>query len=236
MEDLSSRREAIRANLEAIKERMAVAARKAGRDPSSVTLLAITKTVPAEVVRLAVELGVTDLGENRVQEAKDKIPLVGPGPIWHFVGRLQTNKAKEAAGLCQLVHSMDRAELAQALNRAGEAAGVPVRVLVQVNVTGAPQQGGVALADVDEFIEMCLRLPYLRMDGVMAIGPHPASDAELREAYRQARGVATKLEQMTGKGPAVVSAGMSGDFEPAIEEGSTMVRIGTALFGDRRQP
>jgi len=234
MEDSSARRETIRVNLQGIRERMAAAARRAGRDPASVTLLAITKNVPAEVIRLAVELGVTELGENRVQEAKAKIPLVGAGPTWHFVGRLQTNKARDAAGLCQLVHSLDRAELAQALNRAGEALGRPVRVLAQVNVTGAPQQGGVALSEVEGFIEMCLRLPYLRMDGVMAIGPYPASDSEVRKGYAEARGVLERFVRVAGKGPGVFSAGMSGDFEPAIEEGSTLVRIGTALFGDRR--
>ncbi len=234
MDELSRRREIIRANLAEIKDRIAAAARKSGRDPSAVTLVAITKTIPAEVARLAVELGVADLGENRVQEAKAKIPLVGPGPRWHFVGRLQTNKARDAAALAHLVHSVDRPELAEALNRAGEALGKPVRALVQVNVSGAAQQGGVAPDEMDGFVEMCLRLPYLRMDGVMAIGPHPASEAELREAFRRLRGIAVRVEGMVGRGPVVVSAGMSGDFEPAIEEGSTLVRIGTALFGERR--
>jgi len=234
MDDTSARRETIRGNLASIRDRIAAAARRSGRDPAAVTLVAITKTVPAEIVRVAVELGVTDLGENRVQEAKPKIPLVGPGPVWHFVGRLQTNKAKDAAALCQLVHSVDRAELAQALNRAGETLGRPVRALVQLNVTGASQQGGVALSEVEGFIEMCLRLPYLRMDGVMAIGPYPASGDEIREAYRRTREVAVRFERMAGRAPAVMSAGMSGDFEAAIEEGSTLVRIGTALFGERR--
>jgi len=234
MDDTSARCETIRGNLASIRDRIAAAARRSGRDPAAVTLVAITKTVPAEIVRVAVELGVKDLGENRVQEAKPKIPLVGPGPVWHFVGRLQTNKAKDAAALCQLVHSVDRAELAQALNRAGEALGRPVRALVQLNVTGASQQGGVAPAETDAFVEMCLRLPYLRMDGVMAIGPYPASGDEIREAYRRTREVAVRFERMAGRAPAVMSAGMSGDFEAAIEEGSTLVRIGTALFGERR--
>ncbi len=193
--------------------------------------------MPAEDVLLALAAGVTAIGENRVQEAADKFPRLGAaagGVARHLIGRLQTNKARAAAGLFGVVESLDRPELATALNRAGEALGRPVESLVQLNVAGAAGQGGVPAAHAEEFIEFCLKLPYLRMGGVMAIGAHAATEPVLREGFRAAREVLRRGRERAGPAFGTLSLGMSGDFEAAVEEGSTLVRVGTAIFGARR--
>ena len=227
--------EGIRENIERIRGEIAAAAQRSGRSPSAVALVAITKTVPAPLIAEAVKLGVTEVGENRVQEAKGKMPLLPSNLAWHMVGRLQTNKAKEAARLFSLIHSLDREELAATLNRAGEAAGKPVNVLVQVSLTGAPQQGGVPAAKVTEFIEKSASLRYVHILGLMALGPWPAGEAEIRQAYRSARELFDRVAPVAGEGFGILSLGMSGDFMVAVEEGSTLVRIGTAIFGERRR-
>ncbi len=226
-------RDAIRDRVATVRERIAAAAARAGRSASDVTLVAITKTFPAAAARLAVESGLTDLGENRVQEAAPKIAEQGPGPVWHLVGRLQTNKARDAAALFSLIHSLDRIELANALNRAGEMKGRPVSCLVQVNVTGAGTQGGVAPADLPALVESCVKLPYLRIGGVMAIGPHGAAPEAIRAAFREAGAARDRVRELAGPEAGALSAGMSDDFEIAVEEGSTLVRIGRTIFGER---
>jgi len=225
----------IKENLERIRGDIAAAAQRSGRPPSAVTLVAITKTVAAPLIAEAVKCGVTEVGENRVQEAKGKMPLLPSNLTWHMVGRLQTNKAREAAHLFSLIHSLDREDLALALNRAGEAAGKPVNVLVQVSMTGAPQQGGVPAEKVDEFIGKSASLRYIHILGLMALGPWPAGEAEIRQAYRSARELFDRVAPGAGEGFRTLSLGMSGDYRVAIEEGSTLVRIGTAIFGERRR-
>jgi hypothetical protein len=225
----------IKENLERIRGDIAAAAKRSGRPASAVTLLAITKTVPAPVVAEAVKCGVTEVGENRVQEAKGKMPLLPSDLTWHMVGRLQTNKAREAARLFSLIHSLDREELALALDRAGEAAGKPVNVLVQVSLTGAPQQGGVPAEKLSEFIEKSASLRYVDIQGLMALGPWPAGEAEIRQAYRSAKELFDRVARGAGEGFRTLSLGMSGDYRVAVEEGSTLVRIGTAIFGERRR-
>lgn len=213
---------------------MAAAARRAGRDPGDVQLVAITKTVPAATVALAAAAGVTAVGENRVQEAAGKIAEV-PGPMtWHMVGRLQANKARDAVRLFELIHSVDRLKLADGLNRAAEISERICRILVQVNVTGTASQGGVPSDGIDGLIEKAARLPYLRICGLMAIGPYPAGEPEIRGAYRSVSALFRRLAPQTGPQFGILSLGMSGDYEIAVEEGSTLVRVGTAIFGGRR--
>lgn len=224
---------AIAGRLREARDRIAAAAVRAGRDPAAVTLVAITKTWPAEAARLAVDAGVRDLGENRVQEAGPKIAEIGAGPAWHLVGRLQTNKARDAAALFSLIHSLDRPDLAAALNRHAEALGRPVRCLVQVNVTGAATQGGVPVAELPALVESCVKLPYLRIGGVMAIGPNGAPPDAVRAAFRAARQALDRVRELAGPAAEVLSAGMSDDFELAVEEGSTLVRLGRTIFGER---
>lgn len=224
----------IAGNIRRVRERMDTAARASGRAPEDITLVAISKFQPDSAVKAAWKAGVRVFGENRVQEAKAKVAAVGEGPEWHMVGRLQTNKAKDAARLFGMVQSVDREELALALDRAAEAAGRPLRTLIQVNVTGADRQGGAPPAELPNLIEKMSKLTYLRICGLMAIGPYPAGEGEIRRAYREVRRLWTDMKAHGGEGFTVLSMGMSGDFAWAIEEGSNLVRIGTAIFGDRR--
>ncbi len=218
-----------------VRERIAAAARRGGRDPAAVTVVAVTKTLPVADVLAAAAAGQTEFGENRVQEAQVKVAAL-PGATWHLVGRLQTNKARDAAGLFGLIHSLDRFELAVALDRAGRALGRPCRALIQVNSAANPGQGGVAPAALDDFVEKMTGLTYLHICGLMAIGPHPAGADEVREAFRRTRAAFERLAPRMGERFGILSLGMSEDFETAVEEGSSMVRIGTALFGPRERP
>ena len=226
-------RDAIRERVASVRERIAAACVRSGRDPASVTLVGITKTVPVEVIRMAVSAGVSELGENRVQEALPKIAAIGPGPVWHMVGRLQTNKAADVSSSFSLIHSLDRVELGLALHRAAERVRRAVRCLVQVNVTGAGTQGGVLPEALPALVESCLKLPYLRIGGVMAIGPHDSTPESLRRAFGVARAARDQVVGLCGPEAGILSAGMSGDYEVAVEEGSTLVRLGRTIFGER---
>ena len=198
--------------------------------------MAVTKTVPIEDILAVVGHGVAAVGENRVQEAREKVAQLPESVERHGIGRLQTNKARDAVRLFHLVHGLDRPELAVALDRAAAPTGQPCRVLVQVNVAGSEGQGGLLPQDLNGFIEFCAKLPYLRMDGMMAIGPHAVPAGVVRESFRTARELFRQAAGHPNAGPAftILSLGMSGDFEDAVEEGSTLVRIGTAIFGERR--
>ena len=233
--------DAIRSNWEAVVERAGAAASRAGRDPQSVTIVAVTKTHPAEVVAAAVRAGITDLGENYVQEMLEKQERVagevGPGAVrWHFIGHLQRNKAKYLAGRCHLVHSVDSAELAAELNRRAGKAGVRQAVLIEVNVAGEASKFGVAPEAVVELASQVAGLEHLDLQGLMTVEPL-AEDAEAcRPVFRRLRELA---EECVGAGlpPETMrhlSMGMTQDFEVAIEEGATIVRVGTAIFGPRR--
>jgi pyridoxal phosphate enzyme (YggS family) len=229
-----ARRAELAANLAAVRERMAAAARAAGRSPDELTLIAVTKTFPASYVRLLAELGVADVGENRAQEAAAKHADAGAPPRWHFIGTLQRNKAALVASFADVVHSVDRPELVTALDRARVA---PLDVLVQVSLdpvdsSGAPGRGGARTADVVGLADLVAATAQLRLRGVMAVapvGPDPAGAfARLAETAAQVR--AAHPEALW------ISAGMSGDLEAAVAAGATHVRIGTALLGRREPP
>jgi hypothetical protein len=223
--------------LAAVRQRIADAARAAGRDPASVALLAVSKTWPAADVRALAALGQTAFGENRAQELTAKAAELADLPLeWHFVGQLQRNKAAAVARAGAVVHSVDQSPLARALARAGEERGTPVGVFVQVDLGGAAgelgERGGVAPDDVARLAEEVAGLPGLRLRGLMAVaprdeppGPAFARLAALAERLRADHPDATEL-----------SAGMSGDLEEAIAAGATLVRVGTALFGSRPLP
>jgi pyridoxal phosphate enzyme (YggS family) len=217
----------IRANLGRVQEAVARACARAGRSPDHVLLIAVSKTVEAERVRMAVAAGVAALGENRVQEARDKIEALGRPVPWHLIGSLQTNKAKDAARLFDWIHSVDRLELAQELSRRVPAGGRTLNVLLQVNLGEEPQKGGVAPAEVKRLCEAVAGLPGLQVRGLMAIPPAAPTAEATRPHFRRLR------ELRDGLGLEHLSMGMSADFEVAIEEGSTMVRVGTAIFGPR---
>lgn len=232
--NLDSARMEIRGNIKVVRERISASARKSGRDPVEIALVTVSKGISQEITALAAAEGCVLFGESRVQEAQAKIPAMPPGLEWHMIGRLQSNKAREASSLFSLVQSVDRDSLASALDRQGRETGKPVNILVQANITGSEKQGGVPVTGIPAFIDKISNLDYLRICGLMAIGPYPAEETGLRNAYRELKQLFDGLKIRLGEGFKILSIGMSGDYEVAIEEGSTMVRIGTAIFGDRR--
>jgi pyridoxal phosphate enzyme (YggS family) len=224
--------ETIRERLLRVHERIQAAAGRAGRDPSSVRLVAVSKTVPVEIIRQAFEAGVATLGENRVQEAAEKIPALPTVAVWHLVGHLQSNKAKQAVALFELIHSVDSIKLVQALDRHGRDAGRRVRCLVEVNLGGEESKSGTREADARDLLAAAQGLPNLQVEGLMAIPPFLPSPEEVRPYFRRLRALRDRLEGEGYRLPEL-SMGMSHDFEVAIEEGATLVRIGTAIFGPR---
>jgi pyridoxal phosphate enzyme (YggS family) len=224
----------IAANLAAVRRRIEDAARRAGRPEDSVLLVAVSKTVPAERVGEAIAAGVPALGENRVQEAREKIARLGRPVPWHLIGHLQTNKVRDALACFDLIQSVDRLALAEALSSRAERAGRRADVLVQVNVGEEPQKGGIPPAGLRAALEAIALLGGLRVRGLMAIPPWPRDPEESRPFYRELRKL---LETAQGWGLGLelteLSMGMSGDFEVAVEEGATIVRVGTAIFGPR---
>jgi PLP dependent protein len=220
-------------NLRAVRERIAAAARSAGRDPSSVALLAISKTWPADDVRTLVGLGQLDFGENRAQELIAKAGELTDVPVrWHFVGQLQRNKAAAVARLGAVVHTVDRESLALALDRAGHD-GPPVEVLVQVDLGGAAGElaarGGAAPDDVPALADLVAGCTGLRLRGLMAVAPRGEEPAP---AFERLAALAARVRADHPEA-GELSAGMSGDLEAAVAAGATIVRVGTALFGDR---
>lgn len=219
--------ETIRQNLEAVRERIARATERAARRPGDVLLIGVSKTVPAERVRLGVEAGVAALGENRVQEAKEKIKILGRPVPWHLIGHLQTNKVRDALELFDLIHSLDRLELAREIERRAGDRGRVVETLLEVNVAAEPSKSGFAPDAVAPALEAIGGMTHVRVRGLMAIPPIVERAEDTREWFQALRRLAE------GHGLKELSMGMSADFEVAIEEGATMVRVGTAIFGPR---
>ena len=217
----------IRANLERVRERVARAAERAGRRAGDVLLVGVSKTVDVGRIRQAIEAGVPALGENRVQEARGKVAELGRPVPWHLVGHLQTNKVRDAVELFDVIHSLDRLELAKELDKRGRARGRAVDVLVEVNVGGEASKGGVGPDGLVELLEAVAGLPHVKVRGLMAIPPEAKEPDDSRVWFRALR----KLGERYGLSE--LSMGMSGDFEVAIEEGATLVRVGTAIFGPR---
>ena len=217
----------IATNLERVRERLARAAERTGRRPDGVLLIAVSKTVDLERIRAAVAAGVTALGENRVQEAKTKIAELGRPAAWHLIGHLQTNKVRDALPLFDVIHSLDRLELAREIERRAAARGQVVDALLQVNVAAEASKGGVGPDAVGETLDTIGKLAHVRVRGLMTIPPEVERAEDSRPWFRRLRELAER------HGLPELSMGMSGDFEVAIEEGATMVRVGTAIFGPR---
>lgn len=223
-------------NIEIIRARIRAAAERAGRDPRSVRLVAVSKHQPLEVIREAMAAGQVVFGENYLQEASDKVVALGPGVVWHCIGHLQSNKARIAAEIFDCIETIDRLKLARALETKLAELGKTMPVLVQVNVGGEAQKAGVA---PEEAVQLCRDLhdfPHLIVQGLMTMPPFVDDPEESRGCFRQLRLLGEELaaKGLLGKqGSVELSMGMSGDFEVAIEEGATLVRVGTALFGER---
>jgi pyridoxal phosphate enzyme (YggS family) len=214
---------------------MADSARRVGRDPDEVGLIAVTKTVPVARIREAVEAGATLLGENRVQEAADKIGLLSSLPIaWHLIGHLQTNKSRPAAELFELIHSLDSLKLAVALDRHGASLRKQVRILVEINLGGESSKTGILEHDLVPLLQACRQLTHLTIEGLMAIPPFRKNPQDVRPFFRRLRQLRDQAAKACPDYPLRhLSMGMSHDYEIAIEEGATLIRVGTAIFEGR---
>lgn len=222
-------------NLADVRRRMERAARKAGRDPASVELVAVSKNVGADKAVEALEAGAVSLGESRVQEARKKFDVIGRRARWHMIGPLQTNKAKYCPGLFSVIHSVDRIELARELDRRAGQAGEVIECLAQVNVSGEKQKSGCEPGDAAGLVKEAAGLANLRFTGLMTIPPFSEDPEDSRPYFRELARLASELAVMGVEGVSFenLSMGMTGDFEVAIEEGATIVRVGTAIFGER---
>jgi PLP dependent protein len=217
----------IEQNVRNLQQRIARACEKARRSPDEVTLVAVTKTVDAAAIEAAFNTGVRDFGESRIQEAKPKIERLHklkPGIAWHMVGHLQTNKAKTAAAIFDIIHSVDSLNLARTLNDCSQK---KLPILIQVNVSAEATKSGFQLPEVKDAVKQIGKLPNLEIQGLMTIAPWVSNAEEVRPVLRQMRQLRDSL------GLRHLSMGMSDDFEVAIEEGATLVRIGRAIFGER---
>jgi PLP dependent protein len=225
-------------NLESVRERIANAALACRRSPLEITLLAISKTFPIDAVSQAIAAGHHHFGENRVQEAEAKIPAFRAEPRirWYLVGHLQSNKVRRAAELFDAVHSLDSIKLAMKLSEAGLARGKPVSALLEVNLGGEETKSGAARHEVRDIVSAARALPGLRLDGLMTIPPFSDDPEQARPFFAELRQLRDALERERPGclGEQHLSMGMSHDFEVAISEGATIVRIGTAIFGERR--
>ena len=217
----------IEQNLQKIQKRIKTACENAGRSPAEVTLVAVSKTVSADAIGAAFNAGLRHFGESRVQEAASKIEQLQrfkPDIVWHMVGHLQTNKARTAASIFDIIHSVDSLKLAETLN---DSSRKKLRVLIQVNVADEATKSGFALTDINEAVKQIGRLPNLAIEGLMTIAPLVSDTEEVRPVFRQLRQLRDAL------GLQHLSMGMTDDFDVAIEEGATLVRIGRAIFGER---
>jgi pyridoxal phosphate enzyme (YggS family) len=227
--------------LQSVHQAIAEAARAVGRHPAEVRLVAVSKGQPAQVIREAIAARQLEFGESTVQEALGKIPLFYPyGVVWHFIGHLQTNKAKFIPGRFHWLHSLDSLRLAEILERRAREAGATIQTLIEVNVTGDPRKHGVAPEGLEALVEQLLaaELKHLALRGLMTIGPHPtAGEVARRGCFATLRTLRDRLrERFRLRDFTELSMGMSGDYVEAIKEGATLVRIGTAIFGERAYP
>lgn len=227
----------IGARLRELRQRISEIARRAGRDPSEVRLVAVSKTHPPETIEAAIAGGQSDFGENTVQEALPKIERLASRPLsWHFVGHLQSNKARFIPGKFAWLHSLDSLALAQRLARLTAEKHAPLDALIEINITRDPRKHGVAPEALPALLDDLQPLagPQLRLRGLMTIGPYPASEGDSRAAFAALRKLRDDCQRRAGwRDFTELSMGMSGDFAEAIMEGSTVLRIGSAIFGER---
>lgn len=222
-------------NLDALRERIAKAAARAGRDPEGITLVAVTKTVPVERIREAIDAGQRVFGENRVQEAQAKVDALGRDVQWHLIGHLQRNKAKFVCDLFDMIHSVDSLRLAQEINARAAGHGMVLPILIQVNIGDETTKSGVEALETLALVQQVAALPHVAVKGLMCVPPAVEIAEHARPYFVQLRTLAMQVERERLPNVAMteLSMGMSHDFEVAIEEGATMVRVGSAIFGPR---
>ena len=221
-----------------IRDEVDAAAHRSGRTGADVTLVAVTKSHPLEAVEAALAAGLRDIGENRVEELETKVGALGSDevPRWHMIGHLQRRKAPRVIGVCDLVHSVDSVRLAERLDRFVPAGAAPLPVLVQVNTSGEAAKSGVSPEETPEAVHRIVELPGLAVRGLMTMAPFTDHEGVLRGAFRTLRRLHERLASLDGYRGTHLSMGMTNDFGIAIEEGSTMIRVGTALLGPRPKP
>jgi len=227
-------RDTIEANLCRVRERIEEACRRVGRPNSDVIIVGVTKTFGPEIVNALVDAGVEHIGENRIQEFIEKKPRVTRPCRWHLVGTLQRNKATKAVGQFELIHSVDRLTLAETLSRLGEERGITTRILLEVNTSGESTKHGFTPDDVAEAAAKVAALPGLSFEGLMTVGPLTGDPAVVRRSFERLRTLRDRIETGLGRSLAHLSMGMSDDFDIAVEEGATMVRLGRVLLGEHR--
>jgi PLP dependent protein len=222
-------------NLQQIVSEIERAALRVGRNPRDITLVAVTKNVDTGRIEEALRGGITHIGENRVQEAQKKYPVIGEQATWHLIGHLQTNKVKFAVPMFQLIHSVDRLSLAEEINRQASKQDMTARVLIQVNIAGEETKYGLDPQETFDFVQHIAKLPGIKVAGLMTIAPYVENPEEVRPVFRALRQQAESIRQRNIHGVSmdILSMGMTGDFAVAIEEGATLIRVGTGIFGCR---
>lgn len=227
--------EFIAENIANVRERIAQAAKRSGRSPDDIVLVAVTKTVDVERIKAAVACGIADIGENRVQEMIGKYPYFQGNLRWHMIGRLQRNKVKYIVDKAALIHSVDSIELIKEINKRAEILDKVMKILVEVNIGHEVTKGGLPVEEVIPFLEQCCFYRNITVKGLMTVAPETDDPEKVRPYFAQMYELSRRVEAMglANVEMRYLSMGMSGDFEVAIEEGSNMVRIGTAIFGAR---
>ncbi|RQD73109.1 MAG: YggS family pyridoxal phosphate-dependent enzyme [Candidatus Syntrophonatronum acetioxidans] len=219
-------------NIKRVKERINKALERSGRSGDKVTLIAVTKYVSPHIIKEAANLGLRHFGENKVQEAIPKMEELPEGLYWHFIGHLQSNKVKYVLPRFYMIHSLDRFSLAKEINKRAQQKGEAVKALVQVNVAEEKSKYGLSLKETGVFIEeVTQKYPYIKIEGLMTMAPYVENPEEVRSVFRRLKDLSLSIK-VGGVELKELSMGMTNDFEVAVEEGATMVRIGTAIFGD----
>ena len=221
-------------NLKHIQEEIRIAACQAGRDPSEITLVAVSKTYGPEAINEAISAGVVDIGENKVQEILDKYEKVLP-VRWHMIGHLQTNKVKYIIDKVSMVHSVDSVRLAEAIEKEAAKKDICMPVLIEVNVAGEESKFGLSVEEVLPFLEEISSYEHLQVKGLMTIAPFVANPEENREVFQKLKKLSVDIaaKNINNVNMSVLSMGMTGDYQVAVQEGATMVRVGTGIFGER---
>lgn len=222
-------------NLSMVENKIAAACKRAGRERDEVKLIAVSKTQPVEAIREAIEYGINSFGENRVQELREKTEIIKDNLDWHLIGHLQTNKVKYVVGKVSLIHSLENIKLAEALDKEAAKLGITVDVLAEINVAKEASKFGVNPEDAENFIREVSKFPNINIKGLMTVAPYTDISEENRKYFRQLKKIMVDLnsKNIHNVNMNVLSMGMTGDYEVAIEEGATLVRVGTGIFGSR---
>ncbi len=225
----------IAANLNEVRARISAAAQRAGRAPEEITLIAVSKTKPTEMLAEAYEAGQRCFGENKVQEILEKAPILSEDIRWHMIGHLQRNKVRQVIGHTELIHSVDSIRLAEEIEKEAAKIGIVCNILIEVNIGDEESKYGVVPQETADFVAELSHFPHLRVCGLMTVAPYTENSEENRKYFREMKQLAVDIKRKNIDNICmdILSMGMTGDYEIAIEEGATMVRVGTGIFGER---